>query len=226
MTSSIGIFGKLPAHGDFVDRGLAPGFLTIWDEWLQRCIASSRHQLDSQWLDFYLYCPIWRFSISSGVVDSQSRIGILLPSVDSIGRYFPLTITQLTPNQPNPYKTLISYDNWFRNAENIAVNALNNGDSVDIVLNNLANLSENDNIKKSMPTKGLSPMAGCFISQTEDNNHASLMSELLYQQRQAVAPANSCWLQNTQEQQTLFDSEGLPPPESFTKMLTGQWDKG
>ena len=34
MGARTGLFGKLPAHGDFVRRHLPRSFVTPWDEWL------------------------------------------------------------------------------------------------------------------------------------------------------------------------------------------------
>ena len=44
-TGSVGIYGKIPAHGDFVSRRLNNDFIRYWDEWLQRGIATSQEQL-------------------------------------------------------------------------------------------------------------------------------------------------------------------------------------
>ena len=90
----IGIFGKIPAHGDFIERQLPRSFLTPWDEWLQRGIASSKELLGNQWLEIYLTSPIWHFCASPGVIDEKAWAGILMPSVDSVGRYFPLTVAR------------------------------------------------------------------------------------------------------------------------------------
>lgn len=61
MQTTLGLFGKIPAHGDFVERNLQRSFSLQWDDWLQRGMASSREQLGSHWLDAYLTSPIWRF---------------------------------------------------------------------------------------------------------------------------------------------------------------------
>ena len=54
MVMTCGFFGKLPAHGDFVERNLPSAAITGWDEWLQQAVAISREQLGESWLDTYL----------------------------------------------------------------------------------------------------------------------------------------------------------------------------
>ena len=87
-----GFYGKLPELGDFVNRRLPQNFIDPWDSWLQQAIATSRDQLGGNWLNNYLTSPIWRFAVSSGVVGESPWCGLLMPSVDRVGRYFPLTL--------------------------------------------------------------------------------------------------------------------------------------
>ena len=69
--AEIGLYGKLPAHGDFVERHLSSDFVMVWDDWLQRSLATSQEQMGRSWLEVYLSGPIWRFVLSPGIVDGQ-----------------------------------------------------------------------------------------------------------------------------------------------------------
>ncbi|PHS00517.1 MAG: type VI secretion system-associated protein TagF [Oceanobacter sp.] len=102
--STIGLFGKLPAHGDFISRHLPSSFISVWDEWLQLAVSGSRELQGDAWLDNYLTSPIWRFALRSGAVNESAWVGILVPSVDSVGRYFPLTIALSLPASTNLFK--------------------------------------------------------------------------------------------------------------------------
>jgi type VI secretion system protein ImpM len=84
-------FGKLPGMGDFAQRRMVPGFLEVWDRWLQHGLQQMRAQRDD-WLAYYLEAPLWCFALGRGVVGIKPWIGVLMPSVDSVGRYFPLTL--------------------------------------------------------------------------------------------------------------------------------------
>jgi type VI secretion system protein ImpM len=87
-----GYFGKVSTLGDFVSRGLPDGLVAAWDAWLQQCIQASQQQLGDQWLNHYLTSPVWRFAISPGVLGPEGLGGVMMPSVDRVGRYFPLMI--------------------------------------------------------------------------------------------------------------------------------------
>ena len=90
--SGPGFFGKVTTHGDFVTRGLAPEMVQAWDGWLQQCIHVSRQQLGADWLARYLTSPVWRFAAAPGVLGEQGWAGVMMPSVDRVGRHFPLML--------------------------------------------------------------------------------------------------------------------------------------
>lgn len=119
-----GFFGKIPAHGDFVTRNLARGFLDVWDGWLQACMAESRARLGDEWLDAYLTSPIWRFALSPGVCGAGAWAGVLMPSVDRVGRYFPLTIATALEAGVTPFDVAAHETGWFGAAEALALHAL------------------------------------------------------------------------------------------------------
>jgi type VI secretion system ImpM family protein len=97
-----GFFGKLPSHGDFVSRRLSRDFLDVWDGWLQHCMAESKATLGENWLNVFLTSPIWRFAMTPGACGDEAYIGVLTPSVDRVGRYFPLSIVASAPESAPP----------------------------------------------------------------------------------------------------------------------------
>ncbi|BEP63790.1 hypothetical protein GmRootV213_43440 [Variovorax sp. V213] len=86
-----GWFGKLPGMGDFAHRRLPESFRSVWDQWLQRGLArlKDRH---ADWTAHYLEAPIWCFALGPQVAGEGAWIGVLMPSVDGVGRYFPFTM--------------------------------------------------------------------------------------------------------------------------------------
>ena len=86
-----GWFGKLPGMGDFAHRRLPESFLSEWDHWLQRGLArlKDRH---TDWMAHYLQAPVWCFALGPGVAGEGAWIGVMMPSVDGVGRYFPITL--------------------------------------------------------------------------------------------------------------------------------------
>ena len=94
----VGLFGKLPSHGDFLRRRTSDEFVDAWDAWLRECLAESRTALGDRWLDIYLTSPAWRFVCAAGACGPVPVIGLMVPSVDRVGRFFPLTLVAELPD--------------------------------------------------------------------------------------------------------------------------------
>lgn len=128
--TTIGFFGKMPAHGDFVSRGLSPGLVSHWDDWLGRGLAASMETLHTRWLDHYLSGPIWRFALAAGLISEEAWLGVMLPSVDRVGRYFPLTGFGALDADRSLWATAIAAEQWHDALERALLNALEQ-DTVD-----------------------------------------------------------------------------------------------
>ena len=87
MTGAL-IFGKLPAHGDFVSRGFAPADRDRLDRWLSAEMAAARTALGELFEERFDKAPPWRFAWSG----EEWVGGALAASVDSAGRRFPLLV--------------------------------------------------------------------------------------------------------------------------------------
>jgi type VI secretion system protein ImpM len=92
-----GLFGKLPARGDFVRENLPRDFTDIWDAWWQRGLGETQRLPRDEWIAAWLEAPVWRFVLPPGLCGSNGVLGIWLPSVDKAGRYSPLTIAATAP---------------------------------------------------------------------------------------------------------------------------------
>ena len=111
---SAGYFGKLPMRGDFIQRNMSAEFVHTWDNWLQSVIATSHHNLGHKWLEHYLVSPIWRYLIPQQ--SETYQLGVMLPSVDKVGRYFPFTVsTNITPNT-DASRIISTNRDWFNMA--------------------------------------------------------------------------------------------------------------
>jgi type VI secretion system protein ImpM len=92
-----GLYGKVPAHGDFVRRGMPSSFVGPWDTWLAAGIATAREQLGAQWEAAWDSAPAWRFALPPGACGPDAVAGVMLPSHDQVGRRFPITLAALLP---------------------------------------------------------------------------------------------------------------------------------
>ena len=76
------IIGKLPAHGDFIARGVFHSERERLDSWMAGWIDHARSELGDGFDDAYLSAPPWLF-------ESERLTAVLIPSVDAVGRRFP-----------------------------------------------------------------------------------------------------------------------------------------
>ncbi|MES2356137.1 MAG: type VI secretion system-associated protein TagF [Pseudomonadota bacterium] len=120
-----GWYGKIPALGDFASRRISRQFIVEWDAWLQHGIAASRASLGQDWLDAYLHSPIWRFALLPGVIGPTAWAGLLMSSVDKVGRHFPLTIAVALDEQLGATATTEAAQRWYAALENVALSTLN-----------------------------------------------------------------------------------------------------
>lgn len=132
-----GVYGKLPAHGDFVMRNLPSVFINAWDAWLQQFVGGSREQLGEEWLATYLTSPMWRFVLSPGAVDGNAWAGVVMPSVDRVGRYYPFSVVVRLPRESVPLQFIAAQGAWFRTTEEHALAALNGDCTIDGLMERL-----------------------------------------------------------------------------------------
>ena len=86
-----GVFGKLPAKRDFIALNLPHEFRGPWEDWMQASIAATRDQLGAAFQEQFLTAPLWRFWLGKSIC-GLAACGAFMPSVDGVGRYFPLSI--------------------------------------------------------------------------------------------------------------------------------------
>jgi type VI secretion system protein ImpM len=95
-----GWYGKLAVLGDFAHRRLPAAVVQRVDDWLVDGMAASRSALGDAWLDAYLSAPVLRFAWTRGVVDGRWWFGVLMPSCDNVGRYYPLLVASTNVQPP------------------------------------------------------------------------------------------------------------------------------
>ena len=86
------LFGKLPAHGDFVCRGLGPAAQEAWDACASDLLARLRELHGEAFDEVHQSVPPWRFLLGPGGFGEDWRAGAIAPSIDSVGRRFVLVV--------------------------------------------------------------------------------------------------------------------------------------
>lgn len=100
----VGWWGKLPARGDFVGRGLPARWRSDWDAWLQRGLALAATTVESAALRERLgaFAP-WRYLALPAT--GEVWCGIIAPSHDRVGRAFPLTLAERFAAPASPHES-------------------------------------------------------------------------------------------------------------------------
>jgi len=225
-----GWYGKLPASGDFVTRRLPPAFIEPWDAWLNRMLTGSRERMGAGWRDAFLSAPAWRFVLSPGIIGPHGWAGLLVPSVDAVGRYFPLTIaSQLPAKGIDPVTTVARAHNWYAEVEPVAHIALAPDAELETFDAQLANrrfpaelLALSESTEQTIPPRGRAPRALWIPLGPEFQGEAGLGGLA-----KPLADPYSAWLAEESEifGRSLMLCERLPEAEQFCAMLDGRWGR-
>lgn len=212
--SSQGFYGKLASRGDFVSRGLPQGFIGPWDSWLAAGLLASQQTLGSDWLNAYLVSPLWRFALAPGVCGPQAVVGVVMPSIDRVGRYFPLTVAALLDHDHDLASLVLGPDAWFEQVEELLLGTLDEDASFEALEHAVHSLAP----PVAAPRVPGSRFAG--LQQFAVNTP---------QDRGAVLAALACegmsfwWGRGSHSiSPMLLRCPGLPPANDFAQFLLGQ----
>lgn len=223
---SAGFYGKLPTLGDFVTRRLPARFIDTWDLWLRESLAESRDVLGALWLPTYLTSPLWRFALTPGVAGESGWAGVLMPSVDRVGRYFPFTIACPIAATGDPLDLLRASD-WFERAECVALRGLEDSDTLPALDADIAALGAPLSVVASTPPRDT--RAGPWRLRLAGRDPLSdACPALLRAALSEVFAGYSLWWTTGSEQiePSLLCCQGLPTAGGFAAMLGGAWSDG
>lgn len=223
-----GFYGKLPAYGDFIFRNLNTAFINPWDEWLQHFISGSREQIGEDWLNIYLTSPIWRFVLSPGVIDNNMWAGLMMPSVDRVGRYFPISIVKPFVSNISPVNFMLNQHDWFNQLEGHCLTALDGSMDADELLSAITevDITAQQDYQPTFNLGEMGPMLiGLSCSDAEQINNT--LPYLLNAALTTSLSSFSLWQTAGSEliSPVLFSCQGLPPIGGIASMLDGQWQQ-
>jgi type VI secretion system protein ImpM len=224
--ASIGFFGKLPVMGDFVVRRLPMAFVAKWDDWLQEGISRSRQLLGDQWLNTYLVAPVWRFCLQPGVIDSKAWCGLMFPSVDRVGRYFPLALFAPLPADADLAALTVGQSSWFDQLETLAMQALNAGlnfEAWDSAVRDFARPRVELRGNAEDATVPISPGLPQKCLHIVIDSHLE-SGHILAQHTHASGPPRAWWWRVGDAKPETFEiSEALPDANEFVALIDQQW---
>jgi type VI secretion system protein ImpM len=208
----------------------------VWDAWLQQCMAASREALGNRWLDIYLTSPAWYFACAAGTCGSLPVIGLMAPSVDRVGRYFPLTLVAELPESVNVISAAAETGAFFDKAERLVVETLA-AEHVDFEGFDARVVALGDELSSvALPRRLiLDPTAASVVNDGAPTGwqipigapaQLSSLFEQLLSLRLATLyePLTLWWTEGSSaiEPGCLIGS-GLPHPNTFAALLDGAW---
>ena len=226
---AVGWYGKIPGTGDFIARRVPASFSEPWDRWLQGAIEGSKQRLEGRWRDTFLSMPAWRFALGPGVIGGNAWAGLMVPSVDAVGRYFPLTVACALPAASlDVVATLLGAGRWFDEIEAIALEAIAPGADTAAIDAALARrrfearwLSVPEASDATMPIRGAKPQMLCLDLAAAGEGIAPGLRRVAGR----LCEPYSAWLAEPSELfgRSLLLCESLPAGEQFCAMMNGRW---
>jgi len=228
-----GWYGKLPSLSDFASRRLESDFISIWDDWLRTSMLASRDKLGQAWLDRYLNARVWRFLLAPGVIGSGAYAGVMMPSVDAVGRYYPLTICAPIASPAWTARLARAEGHcWFDQIETIALAALSRNLNPEQLDNALMRVP----MPSAMPEDGQLDAAALQLADTWRLNggqasHGTLtggqalgdlFSSLGRQTFARLMEGKSLWWTGSKDIEALrlLRFEGLPPSHVYARFIS------
>jgi type VI secretion system protein ImpM len=241
VASTPGWYGKLPSLGDFASRRLEGDFIEPWDTWLGEGLAAQRETLGDTWLEAYLASPTWRFVLMPGTLErldpQRALAGVLMPSVDRVGRYFPLTLVADLDPVPPSAAAIEALLGWLHRLEDVALDALQDDWTIDELEEALERVGPTPGFDEASASPALAALVealdgdGGFVPIDELGGRAELAALFVaaLRARSAAArtdalAARTFWLADTPERPQLLVCAGLPRGDTFGRMFGGAGD--
>jgi type VI secretion system protein ImpM len=241
--SSIGYYGKIPNKGDFISKNLPRSFTEPWHRWAKEAMACSRDQLKQTWEECYLTTPLYQYILSPGICGSTLWIGVMMPSVDKVGRYYPMTLCRSVSSLANPFTLFEKHQLWFRQSERLLLSCLDDDFSLHHFDAALSQCTENEAMSKNNENENMNQDSNTITMQqftlhnyadsawqmpmVNNNTQNGLYPMLLNSMASTFLGAYSLW--RTQGSAVISPSmvmsEGLPPYNSVAAFMDGNWQK-
>lgn len=222
-----GLYGKLPAKRDFIAITTPREFLSLWEPWLQGGISASRTVLGAGWQEAFLRAPIWRFWLG-GELCGGAVLGAIMPSVDGVGRYFPLTIfARAEPGDELPPPEIETYEDWLTSAEDLLLSALGEGASFEALSAAFESFSGPRAEPAAPATPGLlRTRDGSVVAGATSAEFGTVLADLRRLDHGRLYGTATFWwtLGGEGFAPQVMVGRRMPDPYLYTGMLTGRFD--
>lgn len=221
-----GLYGKLPAKRDFIAVSASREFLVVWEAWLQGGVSASTLRLGNAWRPAFLKAPIWRFWLGADLC-GETILGAFMPSLDGVGRYFPLTVfvragvgTALPPPEFDPQTA------WFTAAEDFLLSTLDEGMTFEAVGAALDRLDlPQDDVPPFARRGAIALNDGAILVDAEREAFTDVFTSARMADHASAYAASTFWwtLGGNGYPAMALAKRRMPDPFVFTGMMTGDF---
>jgi type VI secretion system protein ImpM len=179
--------------------------------------------LGPQWAEIYNRAPIWRFWLGADFC-GEAMIGAFAPSVDGVGRYFPLAVFVGEGQESLAPPELDANDRWCEAAEAILLDALEPDGSLESIARKIAAMPAPSLQSRSSEVAGLEelPEGGVLMRGIDRQWSLAFLAARRFGYRRIFASQSFWWTIGGEGFPPLALSlVGLPPATRFADMLTG-----
>lgn len=220
-----GWYGKLMPLGDFASRRLDAASTGRCDAWLVAVMSGLQAELGGHWLQAYLSAPVLRLAWTPGAIDERWWFGVLMPSCDKVGRYFPLLVVQPRASPPADRIAIDHLELWFQHLARAAL----------WTLDEQASIQSFEQALHDAPPWPTSGVPAALLPAGSGASHASYtlagraaplsgwLHALALQTLQSQLAGTTLWWRCSEgAPATLAVVRGLPDAAAFAALLTGQ----
>jgi len=215
IRSAVGAYGKMPALGDFFRMGAPAGFVEPWDDFLQRTILEARRSLGEGFDAAFMSAPIWRFTLAAGLAGPRPAMGVLMPSIDRVGRRFPLTLVVSLDERATAPASHFREGALFARMEQLALDMLEDGASRPALEEGLAALGA-----PAPPVEGVLRAAAGTLVLSQGRGVADSCAEVAGALLAGRYARPSLWSTEVAGVPRLIVCEGLPGPREMVALIT------
>ncbi len=198
-------------------------------------MSASRSALGERWLDVYLTSPAWRFMGEADACGPLPVMGLMVPSVDRVGRYFPLTVvSELPADAVLPETTAAA--SFFETAERLVIETLE-AEYVDFesfdqrvsrLADHLAFIGVPQEVRLDRGAAAIlngDPQACWQIPLASVEAIAPAFEQLLFHRLRATYHPLMLWWSDgsSNVEPSCLVASGLPAPAMFAALLDGSW---
>ena len=222
-----GLYGKVPAHGDFVTHGLPADFIKPWDQWLGRWVVHAKDTFDQSFQLIYLTSPVWCFALDPKVAGEQAWVGALATSVDSHQRPFPITLALAVPPNKSAVDLAELCEPLTNDLQELCFAAIDGGVDWDVLVMRLQEIRQK--LQASPSNRfDFNDKFGATRARLIRGIHAppvQALSGLFNRSPQRSSSAIACWWHagTAERPPEAIRSVGLPPMEAMLGLLSGDW---